>query len=60
LDLTLLIVLDEEQVDWHSVCNTQYLFLITHASHHITFMCDCIWLLCPCPLGNGSVNCHVL
>jgi len=35
LDFTLLIVLNEVHVDWHSVWNTQYLFRIIHASHHV-------------------------
>jgi len=65
LDFTLLTVLDEIQVDWHSVCNTQYLFLIIHASHHVTlcvtaygyFVCA-LWVMAPvtvmsCKLCTG-------
>jgi len=65
MDLTLLIVLDEEQVDWHSACNTQYLLLITHASHHVTlcvtvygYFVRALWVMAPvnvmsCKLCTG-------
>jgi hypothetical protein len=36
LDLTLLIVLDKDQVHWYSVCNAQSLFVVIHESHHVT------------------------
>jgi len=54
LHLTLLIVLDKEQVDWNSVCNSQYLVLIIQASHHVTlcvtvygYFVRALWVMAP-------------